>query len=257
MSVQAGLRRLRRSVGGIVFGWLTLGSAMLDHISIPSAITNADRAYEYLRRVAIDFVLKPGERLNEGEIASNLNMSRAPVREAMNRLASEGLLTVVANKGFSCRRLSASEILALYEVRGDLEVSAIASLQAPVPLQAIAGLDQLGRAMRQGYGTEPIDDLVDLDEHFHLRLAALAGNEERVGILGHINARIRFVRRINLEDPARASCLDEHLRIVAALEAGDIPAATRLLRGHLTLIATEMAAAVNRSLTRIYAPTVT
>jgi DNA-binding GntR family transcriptional regulator len=227
------------------------------HLAIPSAVTNAERAYEYLRRVAIDFVLRPGERLNEGEIAQLLDMSRAPVREAMNRLVSEGLLTSVPNKGFSCRRLSASEILALYEVRGDLEVCAVASLRAPVPPQALAELDQLARSMRQNFGQEPLDTLLDQDEEFHLRLAALAGNEERLGILRHINARIRFVRRVNLEDPVRAPSMAEHLQIVAALGAGDTPAAARLLRSHLTLIATEVAAAVNLGLTRIYAPTVT
>jgi len=230
---------------------------MLVNIPIPVAVTNAERAYEYLRRVAIDFNIRPGERLNEGEIARHLNMSRAPVREAMNRLVSEGLLTAVPNLGFSCRRLSASEILALYEVRGDLEAAAVASLVPPAPPQVLADLGQLSRSMRAGFGVESLDALLDWDEEFHLRLAALAGNEERVGILKHINARIRFVRRINLEDPARVSSLDEHLQIVAALEAGDIPGATLLVRRHLTLIAAEVAAAVNQSLARIYAPTVT
>ena len=222
-----------------------------------SSATNVERAYEFLRRMAIEFDVKPGERLNEGEIARQLQMSRAPVREAMNRLVSEGLLTVVPNQGFSCRRLSASEILALYEVRGDLETAALAGIPAAALPPAIAGLRDLSLSIREEFETTALEILVDRDEEFHLRLAALAGNEARVGILKHINARIRFVRRINLGDPARVRSLDEHLQIVTALEAGDIPAASLLLRRHLTLSAAEAAAAVTRGLARIYATTVT
>jgi DNA-binding GntR family transcriptional regulator len=207
--------------------------------------------------MAIEFDVKPGERLNEGEIARQLHMSRAPVREAMNRLVSEGLLTVVANQGFSCRRLSASEILELYEVRGDLETAALAVIPPAALAPAIAGLRQLCLSIRDEFGYTDLGILADRDEELHLRLAALAGNEERVGILKHINARIRFVRRIRLGDPVWLRSLDEHLPIITALEAGDIPAATQLLRRHLTLRTADAAAAVTRGLTQIYASTVT
>ncbi|MGA2082695.1 MAG: GntR family transcriptional regulator [Holophaga sp.] len=222
-----------------------------------SAVTNVERAYEYLRRKTIEFDVKPGERLNEGEIARHLNMSRAPVREAMNRLVSEGLLTVVPNQGFSCRRLSASEILALYEVRGDLETAALAQVDPATLPSAIAVLDDLSRSIRDGFETASLESLVDLDEEFHLRIAGLAGNDARVGILKHINARIRFVRRINLGDPTRGRSLEEHLEIVEALRAGDVPSACALLRRHLTLSAEEAAAVVSRGLARIYATAVT
>ncbi len=230
---------------------------MSSTITAAPGTTNVERAYEFLRRMAIEFDIKPGERLNEGDIARQLAMSRAPVREAMNRLMSEGLLTVVPNQGFSCRRLSASEILALYEVRADLETAALVRIP-PEALPAVTGdLAALSQSILDEFDTTPLETLVDRDEEFHLRLAALAGNEARVGILKHINARIRFVRRINLGNPARARSLDEHLHVVAALRAGNQAEAAALMRRHLTLSAAEAAAAVSQGLARIYATAVT
>jgi len=228
-----------------------------DEAMPPSIPTSVEKAYEFLRRMAIEFEIKPGERLNEGAIARHLRMSRAPVREAMNRLVSEDLLTVIPNQGFSCRRLSASEVVALYEVRGDLEATAVGRALPYERAQGLAELSAMCASLRRALKTDAAETLVDLDEAFHLRLAGLSGNLERIGMLKNINARVRFVRRINLEDPVRAKrALDEHLGIVAALKAGNLDEAAQLTRRHLTLSAAEAAAFVNEGLARIYATTV-
>ena len=218
-----------------------------------SSVTNVERAYEFIRRLTIEFDVRPGERLNEGAIARDLGMSRAPVREAMNRLASEGLLTLVPNQGFSCRMLSAPEILALYEVRSDLECAALAGIPRAALPAAIGPLTALSVAGRDDGRSAPLETLVDQDEEFHLRLAGLAGNEVRVGLLKHINARIRFVRRINLGDLARDRALDEHMRVVDALRAGALEEAAGFLQRHLATCAAAASAAVPRGLARIYA----
>jgi DNA-binding GntR family transcriptional regulator len=223
----------------------------------PAAQTSVERAYEFLRRMAVEFEIKPGERLNEGEFARLLKMSRAPVREAMNRLVSEDLLTVTPNLGFSCRRLSASEIVSLYEVRADLETAAVGRASGENLPQGIADLAALHAAMRREVRKASLDDLVDRDEAFHLRLASLSGNAERVGMLRNIDARVRFIRRISLEDPVRLKRgLDEHGAIIDCLKAGNLADAALRLRRHLVLSPGDAAAFVNQALTRIYATTV-
>lgn len=225
---------------------------------VPSpALSSVERAYEFLRRMAIEFEIKPGERLNEGEIAGLLKMSRAPVREAMNRLVSEDLLTVVPNQGFSCRRLSASEIVSLFEVRADLEAAAVSRIPQAELARGVAELAALSAALRRDVKKAAMETLVDRDEAFHLHLAGLSGNLERVAMLKTINARIRFVRRINLEDPPRMKrALEEHQEIVDSLKAGNLPEAAQRVRRHLSLSAADAAAFVNQALTRIYATTV-
>lgn len=207
--------------------------------------------------MTIRFVFKPGERLNEVEIAKRLDMSRAPIREAMNRLVTEGLVTVVPNQGFSCRRLSASETTSLYQVRGDLETAAAMEILRTSSREAILELKDFWDRVTEEQETASIDMLVQRDEEFHLRLVALAGNPERVRILQNINARIQFVRRINLEDPVRRKqSFAEHDAIIEKLLGGNDAAAATLLRRHLTVSAEEAAASVSQGLARIYAESV-
>ena len=219
--------------------------------------TSVDRAYGALREMAIEFSVKPGERLNEVELAGRLGMSRVPVREAMNRLVSEGLLTAVPNQGFSCRRLSASEVAWLYEVRGDLEAAAMTQVVAEASASDLQALRDGAEQARTAAGRVPAETLVERDEAFHLAFVHLAGNEERVRMLRGINARIRFVRRINLGLPERmCRSLDEHVLIAAALQRRDSVEAANLLRQHLRLSAEEATASVARGLARIYAEAV-
>src|SRR5438874_4932491 len=84
-----------------------------------------DRVYEQLKAMAVSYEFKPGERLNEGELARSLGVSRTPLREALNRHNTESLLRFVPGKGFFCRDLDVHEIFSLYEVRKAIEVAAI------------------------------------------------------------------------------------------------------------------------------------
>src|SRR5262249_41763940 len=142
-------------------------------------MNNVNRAYRVLREKAVCFQFKPGERLNEVEVARDLGMSRAPVREAMNRLVTEGLLTVVPNQGFYCRKLSASEITGLYSVRADLEVGGIHEAGA-AERAAVEAVGHYWQEVVAQADTLPIEALVARDEEFHLKLAGLGGNLERV-----------------------------------------------------------------------------
>ena len=80
-----------------------------------------DRVYEQLKAMAVSYEFKPGERLNEGELAKRLGVSRTPLREALNRLNTEGFLRFTPGKGFFCRELDAHEIFDLYELRKSIE----------------------------------------------------------------------------------------------------------------------------------------
>ncbi len=229
---------------------------MSSNVGLGTASTSVQRAYEALRGMAMRFELKPGERLNEVELARGLAMSRAPLREAMNRLVTEGLLTFVPNQGFSCRRLSAAEIAALYEVRAELEA---AGALAAAKRATRGELDALDLFWKQSEAKQDatLEEMVARDEEFHLRLAALSGNPERVRLLENINARIHFVRRLNLESAARRKAsFAEHDSVLECLRAGNGDRAAEFLRRHLTLSAEEAASTIREGLARIYAESV-
>jgi DNA-binding GntR family transcriptional regulator len=230
----------------------TLESA-IDMSGQGNKMNSVQRAYRVLRERAVHFDLKPGEHLNEVELANELDMSRAPLREALNRLVTDGLLTVVPNKGFSCRKLSASEITSLYGVRADLETGGLRDM---VLASCQAGLEALARYSEEitaKAGGLPIETLVARDEEFHLKLAGLAGNVERVRLLEHINARIHFVRRVNLEIEARRrTTFTEHEEIVNRLLEGNTTEALNVLRRHLAMSAEEAMSTIHKGLARIY-----
>ena len=86
---------------------------------------SADRVYDAMKSMAITYGFRPGERINEVDLARQLNVSRTPLREALNRLVMEGFLTTRLNKGFFARTLDPNEVFNLYEFRSAVEQAMI------------------------------------------------------------------------------------------------------------------------------------
>lgn len=187
--------------------------------------------YEAVRVKAISHAFLPGERLNEGELAKELKVSRTPLREALNRLTTEGFLRSVSGKGFFFRDLDPQELFDLYELRSAIEVAAAnlaiqrASDEQLAALAATVGVDAPADCARAA--------LIAQDEEFHTRLVALAGNLEMSRVLGNINARIQFVRWIDLGTVTRRATHHDHIAIVQALMARDVATCTALLQKHI------------------------
>jgi len=93
----------------------------------PAARTSAGQAelYGAVKAMAVRFDFKPGERINEVELARRLNVSRTPLREVLNQLMVEGFLTRSVNRGFIARLLDAKQIHSLYEYRAVLEAGIV------------------------------------------------------------------------------------------------------------------------------------
>lgn len=213
-------------------------------------LSSADRVYTAVREALIAWRLAPGSRVNEVSLARELGASRTPLREALNRLVAEGFLTFARDRGFFCRQLDPRNIFELYQLRAVLEVEAtrLACEQATASeLQALA-------AFLTATGPEPKgradEELVELDEYFHNRVMALARNEEMSKVLANINARIRFVRWIDMA-ARRKRTQGEHQAIVAAMQERDAATATRLMQSHIARRMDEISAAVKLGRTRI------
>ena len=103
-------------------------------------------------------------------------------------------------------------------------------------------------------GSTPVQQLVELDEGFHLRIADMAGNSELRRMLVSLNERIRFIRWIDMENVGRDSTQHEHQEILQALTARDAALSERLLSGHIALRRDQIVDAIARGLVRIYLP---
>lgn len=204
-----------------------------------------------LRQMAISYQLKPGERLSEIELAQRLGVSRTPVREALNRLVTDGFLQP-STRGFVRRPLDVQESLDLYEARAAVERECLrlAILRATDEQIAEAGA-YLRQSMKAPAGT-PVEQLVEFDEGFHLRIAQMAGNAELLRMLTSLNERIRFIRWLNMENVGRKSTQQQHQAILRAISERDAAAGEKQLSEHIGLRREQVVDAITRGLARIY-----
>jgi DNA-binding GntR family transcriptional regulator len=205
----------------------------MDGAVIPrSGNSFSDRVERALRDRILHGVVAPGDRLNEVEIAGELGVSRGPIREALQRLASDGLVELQAHRGAFVRRLGPAEVRDLFEVRLALETT-VARLAAERATDAqLADLDALVRA---GSGpTGHADVRFQGARDLHARLADVTGNAALIAHLTLVNQELRLLRTRSGEVPARVEhAVAEHAEIVAAVRAGDADGAAAAMEAHL------------------------
>lgn len=219
-----------------------------------------ERTYLQLKEMAANYEFKPDSRLNESELAKRLQTSRTPLREALNRLVAEGFLTTQAGQGFFCRSLTSKEIMDLYEARAAIECEAarLAALRAKP--EEIMAMERFLAETKIDYqpGTSPVE-LVRLDEEFHLRLAALAGNDEMLRMLENMNGRIHYIRLIDLktlceENGPETVTTDPHKRILDAVKQRDPEASRNEMAKHIERRLDSITENVRSAFAELYAP---
>ncbi len=227
---------------------------MNDNTDRPSngAPSSVDRIYEEVKAMASAYELRPGERINEGTLAKKLNVSRTPLREALNRLSVDGLLEVRSGKGFFRRTLDPQEVFDLYQLRSAVEC---AGIRLAIRRAEDTEIDGLIRFLEETSGEMPErtpSDLVHLDERFHEDLIKMSGNAEMLRVLRNINARIQFVRWIDMGRRGRPVTQAEHMDIAQSLRHRDTDRCMRALAHHIERRLEEITAAIREGFSRIY-----
>ena len=193
----------------------------------------AETAYGKLKAEIFDFTLLPGDRFTETEIAQRLAMSRTPVREALYRLEREGYLTVHLRVGWSVRPFDFRQFEDFYDLRLILELASIARL---CDMQEREGLEEL-KSIWLVLASERIADPIKvaaLDEAFHGKLVAAAGNPEVARCHREVTERIRIIRRLDFTQSHRIDkTYEEHAQILRAIIRRRSEEAARLLRSHV------------------------
>jgi DNA-binding GntR family transcriptional regulator len=200
-------------------------------------VTSAERALATLRDLIMGGELAPGARLGEVELADRLGVSRTPVREALSRLAAEGLVEIAPNRGARVVTWTVAELEGVFDLRAVLEPQLTAHA---VPNAAAADVDELDALARRMHevGTpgpgQDLDALVPLNRAFHDRLVALAAHPTQATALA---AAIHppIVRRnfLNYDEASLRRSLAHHSEIVAALRAGDPEWARAVMTSHI------------------------
>jgi DNA-binding GntR family transcriptional regulator len=179
----------------------------------------------------------PGLRLGEVELAERLGVSRTPVREALARLAAEGLVEISPNRGARVTSWSVEELEGVFDLRSALEPRLTALAVPRARPEDVAALDELAERMRC-VGTpgqrQDLDAIVPLNREFHDRLVALADHAALATALAAAVRTPIVVRNFHTYDDASLRrSLAHHVEIVAALRAGDPQWARAVMTAHI------------------------
>lgn len=214
--------------------------------------SHVDRIYEQLKSMAAAFELKPGERVNESVLAKELNISRTPLREALNRLTTDGFLEVRPGKGFFRKMLDPKEIFELFQLRVAVECAGVAFAVQFARDEEIAELRDFLNETGGDRSHLPVLELVHLDEKFHETLLGMGGNSEFVRVLRNINSRIRFVRWVDMGRRGRSATQEEHHAILQAVSDRDARRAATLLEKHIERRMDEVTSSIREGFSKIY-----
>ena len=194
----------------------------------------ADRVYEAVKSMAVLYEIRPGDRINETELAKRLDVSRTPLREALNRLVIEGFVTSRANKGFFVRPLEAKEVFDLYQFRCAIEAAAVRIACEFATKDELDELERFALSSKEEKDDELAITYLRLDEEFHNRVARLSRNQEFIRAVENVNSRIHFVRWIDIQHGGRTQTQNEHLKIVRAMKKKDADRAARVITEHIS-----------------------
>jgi DNA-binding GntR family transcriptional regulator len=190
--------------------------------------------YRQLKEMILSFALYPGARVTETELAEHFGVSRTPVREALQRLAAEGYLSIRAKQGCFIRDIDIEEINQYYEVRIALEMRALELAGRVMSLRELNRLAAIWNPERMPRRAPAVATMVTRDEGFHLALAAGTGNAILAGYLKDVNDHIHIVRRLDFTDDGRIEpTYREHHEVLQRLLKQDVEGAKELLEQHI------------------------
>jgi DNA-binding GntR family transcriptional regulator len=194
----------------------------------------ADLVHDRLLDGILSGRLRGGTHLNVADIARELQVSPSPVREALLRLATEGLVANNTNRRATVIRFSARDVAEIFQVRTLLEAGAARLAAARV---ADAGVEAMREAADHcaALAADPSrkKEMLDLDNRFHLLVAEASGNRALTEEIVRVGRRVRIMQWLRLNHAVMRSGHAEHLDVVAALERRDAAGAAEAMARHL------------------------
>lgn len=210
-------------------------------VSSTSVGSAKDRAYARIRQGILVGEFPAGAFIEESHACTLANVSRTPVREALNLLAAEGFIEQLPRRGAMVRQVTSQELCDLYEVRKLIEGHA-ATLICSKEQKTPAVMWRLYEEM-EALSADDLLSHVELNGRFHHALVANCGNPMLTQIFDGLNAKLTRVAMsaLTLDQARRTVIQAEHLALIEALDAGDAAAAQRILGTHLKVLPQQLA----------------
>ena len=195
----------------------------------------AAQVYKQIKALILCNEVLPGQKLHHQELSERLGVSRTPVREALTRLVQEGYVSLLPNRGFTCKEIRLQEAVELYELREALEAFAVQKAVENLTIGTLSGLSAKMHSYGQDVQKRFTRERLIYDQNVHLEIARLSGNETLAKTLTQVFERIILKRRTDgLYDPARGvAAHQEHLKLLQAMKRRNTEEAVKIVRAHV------------------------
>ena len=195
-----------------------------------------DKAYALIKNRILERQFQPGQRIREDLVANEISMSRTPVREAINQLATEGLIVNVPRKGLFCASVSAEEFLDFLRVREALEMLAVRDCVQRITDTEVEGLAVILDDYETALASGDLRGASELDTRFHKTIAEYSRNRKLIRFISEIEDFMRLARskeRPDLSAADKARSMAQHRLILTCIRERDEDAAAAAIRDNI------------------------
>jgi DNA-binding GntR family transcriptional regulator len=200
-------------------------------------VPSSSRAYEEIRGAIVDLRLEPGAPLREAAIATQLGVSKTPVREALGRLEQEGLVEATSFKGAVVTDYSERDLEEIYELRELLEGAAARAAATDANEETLAALRDVVDRSRTARDAGDLAGLAELLGSFDQIVFEQVANVRIRSLIETLRAHLTRIGKLTEEIPGRvAASVEEHAAIVEAIARGDADGAERAIRMHIASV---------------------
>lgn len=197
--------------------------------------------YDAIRKAVIAGLLKPGERVNEAEIARQMQISRAPIREAIRQLEQEGLLVTTPYRGTFVMTLSRDDVEEVYTLRADIEMRAVRRALQQLASDDFATLERLIESMMSAAEAKDMTALLEADIQFHRSIVEKAGWPRLRKFWESLHPQtLTLYTMTTLSHWSLVSHAERHRPVLDALRTGDPDDATTAIQNHILDICAEI-----------------
>ena len=212
-----------------------LQKSRLRKISQKNSIPVREKVYEYLKSSVLSGRFNPGKRLTEEHLASEIGVSRTPVREALHKLASEGLIKSLDTRGFIASADSKDEIEEMFDIRASLEGYALRLASEIISEETLKGLDGFIENAEDALKRKKINEIFKWNTRFHDALHDLVAHKPRFHrLITNMRKYVLRYRKDTLHylDGAKRT-IDGHRKIMMALRLKEPDLCERIMREHI------------------------
>jgi DNA-binding GntR family transcriptional regulator len=190
--------------------------------------------FQKLRSLLVEGSIAPGSKLNERELAEQLNVSRTPIREAIRRLAADGLVELIANRGAIAVQLNKEDVINTFDVIANLEGFSGELAAQNITDAALSELEAMHYEMMASYARRDLSSYYRLNLKIHNAINHAAANPVLSQLFMQVNARIEALRfRSNQDEVKWEKAVGEHQEMIDALKARDSVRMRQVMMNHV------------------------